>query len=67
MPNECRPPPGTPNGTVCVLMRDTDEWFMVWHGIHWFDANDTPYDPASLAIHGWRFHSIAEPPNADPR
>lgn len=59
---ECRPPPGTPDGTVCVLKRRADEWFTEWRGMRWFDANDTPHDPASLAIHGWRFHSIAEPP-----
>lgn len=63
MPNECRPPVGTPEGAICVLFWHvhpdivaTFEWTMegwgrnrIWHGARVLGEN------------GWRFHSLATP------
>lgn len=64
----CRPPEGTPDGTPCWLYHDPPgrprEWIVlrwfhqgVWSGIH--DVSAT-----RAARFGWRFHSIAEAPDA---
>jgi hypothetical protein len=71
MRDECKPPPGTPDGTVCVL-----QWgvtgidsrpLWVAGAYHWLHPTVhgavAAYTPEELAAHGWRFHSIAEPPH----
>lgn len=70
MPDECRPPPNTPDGTVCVLRSGITsfEYEAVWvDGLYHRPHPDIPgaviaYTPEELAIAGYRFHSIAEPP-----
>lgn len=66
---ECRPPEGTPDGTVCWLVHPKD-------GIHpatWrFHGSWAPHwawpivpigrDPRWVYAFGYRFHSIATPP-----
>ena len=66
MTSECKPPPGTPDGTVCVLL---DAW-----GRECLWKWRTKYGPARWSLmkvtmsmtparaSGFRFHSIAEPP-----
>ncbi len=71
MPDECRPPPNTPDGTVCVLRhnrRKRNNWvYLRWRVV---ECWDTPLHRAMspLLLHklGWRYHSIAEPPGDGP-
>ena len=69
MTAECRPPDGTPDGTVCFVALAGGEPFVraIWHGGAWKWPHVSPqgrsaYWPAELAETGWRFHSIAHPP-----
>lgn len=75
MPAECLPPPGTPDGTVCVLVGHNDildlgEVRMIarWHVRPWWRGGSYYEIPglsdciAPWRLRGWRFHSIAEPP-----
>lgn len=62
-PRECRPPEGTPDGTVCVLGRRNEDWRFEWDGRFWIDGRGMEHLPESLASEGFRFHSIAEPPH----
>ena len=67
---ECRPPEGTPNGTVCVLQYGSSgvDYTPIWvaGAYHWphptIVGTVVAYMPEELAAAGWRFHSIAEPP-----
>ena len=63
---DCRPPEGTPDGTVCVLltadMRLNAKWVApMWIWSH--DGMEMGASPAFMADMGYRFHSIAEPPH----
>ena len=65
---ECRPPDGTPDGTVCWLKHDCGEWMLAkWRDFHRMSCwqlfgRDDEDEPSWLAHEGWRFHSIAKPP-----
>lgn len=66
-PHECRPPEGTPDGTVCWLVHDhLPKSAVTWwsNTEHWvcFPLHASR-KPAWMAKRGWRFHSIAEPPH----
>jgi hypothetical protein len=61
---ECRPPPGTEDGAVCVLhnARTGNLVRWRWTGAGWYRRDHlfvTP--PEAMARVGWRFHSIATP------
>ena len=63
---EFRPPDGTPDGTVCWLERKPGEflalrWGEVLRDAYWF-AGYASQSPRVLHHNGWRFHSIAKPP-----
>jgi hypothetical protein len=68
--DECRPPEGTPDGTVCVLQYGFSgvDYTPIWvtGTYHWphptIVGTVVAYMPEELAAAGWRFHSIAEPP-----
>ena len=67
MTDECRPPAGTPPRTTCWLYYDppagTREWVaMIWLGYAWAAVYDVGVN--RVTRHGWRFLSIAEPPDA---
>lgn len=75
MTAECRPPPGTPDGTVCwLLMPEHGGLPVTYHahlwrqkypsGLDWWErfGSDAPWSPRQMARWGYRFHSIAEPP-----
>ncbi len=76
MTAECRPPPGTPDGTVCWLLMpahgglpDTYHAHM-WRttkSLDWWEKFGTgaPWSPRQLADWGWRFHSISTPPEGE--
>ena len=74
MTAECRPPVGTPDGASCFLDRWTqdDPIKTVWSGgkHYWphatIDGHAPAYTPESLAAAGWRFHSLATPPEDKP-
>lgn len=59
------PPPGTPDGTVCVLRQGAREVTGVWlfnlNPPRW-RVNERLWFPRVIAAAGWRFHSIAETP-----
>jgi hypothetical protein len=72
MADECRPPVGTPDGTVCVLRVNDGEAFIAaswcsrddfgeWETYTW-DRRGVIVRDYHMAARGWRFHSIAEPP-----
>jgi hypothetical protein len=67
MADECRPPDGTPDGTLCwlrtrymwepaVWWTNPDGWELLGH--------EQLRPPQHLEMMGWRFHSIAVPPDA---
>lgn len=69
-PHECRPPEGTPDGTVCWLKNRNLELKWVWNvaGSGWPEHWSSPRTRlasrcAVMYDGGWRFHSIAEPPH----
>jgi hypothetical protein len=75
MTAECRPPEGTPDGTWCVLevQHTYDSYIDVgrlrwrWVAGGWQRYADIlPFTPSSMHAHGWRFHSIATPPEDKP-
>lgn len=58
---ECRPPPGTPVGTPCVLWikrgKRYREW--IWTAEGWRIENRCPaMSPQEMGAVGWRFHSL---------
>ena len=66
-PRDCRPPEGTPDGTMCWLRNDKgDGWCVaIWSHVMgewlwWFPFGGMK--PVSMAREGYRFHSITEPP-----
>lgn len=67
MTAECRPPPGTPDGTVCVLISECGRYQqeMSWGSVgrYWYRQGSSvpPLLAWDLHRHGWRFHSIATP------
>ncbi len=74
--NECRPPDGTPDGTVCWLYHDRPDGQREWCALRWvvylFGGITSGgwagiYDVASGRADrfGWRFHSIATPPEGE--
>lgn len=76
MPDECRPPEGTPDGTVCNLIGGLFSFGQsplfpcVWRrypwwrgGWAWMPPHGRRVSAADAAKHGWRFHSIAEVPH----
>ena len=69
-PRECRPPEGTPDGTVCWLQqlnragRHYTYAAWNWRGWGWEHFGSTEiWSPLEMANYRWRFHSIAEPPH----
>lgn len=66
MTAECRPPEGTQDGTVCWLYYDRPDGGRDWCALAWHapDVWAGIYDTgvARAARFGWRFHSIATPP-----
>jgi hypothetical protein len=65
---ECRPPEGTPDGTVCWLARGGREteafrWRVeIGRWAYWEEFNtDYESSPERLYDIGFRFHSIATP------
>lgn len=73
MTAECRPPEGTPDGTVCVLRAPIDLLSLppkptfikrVWKNETGWHLRDGGHhlSPVYGYIVGYRFHSIAEPP-----
>jgi hypothetical protein len=71
---ECRPPPGTPDGTVCWLKHPEGDWMAaMWrwpraaHAGLWerFGTEGECAPNGWLAREGWRFHSIATPPEGE--
>lgn len=72
--SECRPPDGTPDGTVCWLFRydggglirermpwryrERQGWRPYWVQI----GSAQKWLTTDMADYGWRFHSIAHPP-----
>ena len=65
MTAECRPPPGTPDKTLCWL-RHADLGYLAWQwiGPHWYNGTAFP-SSADAYRYGWRFHSIATPPEGE--
>lgn len=67
MPDECRPPSDTPNGTTCWLYYDPPAGPREWIALRWFGGDvwsgvfDAGVNRATRL--GWRFHSIAEVPH----
>jgi hypothetical protein len=63
---ECRPPPGTPDGTVCWLVRNVGSrkrfCALPWHSFGIWEFGGFVAKPDACARYGWRFHSIATPP-----
>lgn len=64
MSDECRPPEGTPAGTVCVLALERVharqlEW--TWTGEGWTKPTLAGWATLAkpMAALGWRFHSFA--------
>lgn len=57
---DCRPPPGTPDGTVCVLTwGGISTVCAVWRVGAWewpftSEAGQNRYTPEELAANGWR-------------
>lgn len=71
MPDECRPPPNTAPGTVCVLERlpdwpgaDLNIQQMTWTGSAWLSEVWQHETPERVYHWGWRFVRIAEAPDA---
>ena len=63
---ECRPPEGTPDGTVCWVQRfcATKPEPAFWgFDNDWLRIGEVfRFTPAEMARAGYRFHSIAKPP-----
>jgi hypothetical protein len=67
MTDECRPPAGTPDGTVCVLRRrafywngPSEIWIVAVWGDGWWHFGEGQFrSPTEAARDGY---SIAEPP-----
>lgn len=64
MTAECRPPKGTPDGTVCWLHDDVlKQWMaLMWMDERWYVPTVGGVTPHFMATDGFSFHSIAEPP-----
>lgn len=76
MTAECRPPDGTPDGTVCWLTngkywvtmewdgRIDDQWNTTRSspGVWWWRIEGGYNSPFLLSRRGYRFHSIAQTP-----
>lgn len=65
MPDECRPPEGTPDGTVCVLTYGKTQKKIKWRTRYgdkrWVSlVSGITNSPGVMGAAGWRFHSIAE-------
>lgn len=68
MTADCRPPPGTPDGTVCNLQwHDYKEkpWpgldRAVWRQTGWkLPGSKKIWPTETLTNYGWRFHSVAD-------
>lgn len=63
---ECRPPDGTPDGAVCLITRNEppNRW---WYLAIWGDGTFYLADGLKLNLEqafacGYRFHSLATPP-----
>lgn len=69
MPDECRPPDGTPHFTPCVLVNSSGKRMVIhWVAFHgqspgWQTPTFRRVKPAPMAALGWRFHSLAEVPH----
>lgn len=62
----CRPPQGTPDGTLCWVQgpkgqKQTMRWDNAWGGM-WF-VPWTSISPRAQGLEGWRFHSVATEPD----
>jgi len=65
MTAECHPPPGTPDGALCWLRSNA-----CWEPARWWTEPDgwelmghaDTQPPSYLGGLGWRFHSLATPP-----
>lgn len=66
-PRDCRPPDGTPNGTVCWIVQHTGGGrrmcALPWHAPDLWEFGGFVVRAKAAAERGWRFHSIAEPPH----
>ena len=67
----CLPPEGTPDGALCWLRCDAYEAWAVMQWSHpLFDrlwsCPGVANTPELMALHGYRFHSIATPPEVTP-
>ncbi len=75
-PRDCRPPEGTPDGTVCWLVMAAHGgiattyrvavWRVPYRMFHPFwelPGQTAEWAASQLEGWGWRFHSIAEPPH----
>lgn len=74
MSAECRPPEGTPDGAVCWLYYDRPDGGRDWCALPWRPIPGSGnvwggvYDVGAnrAARFGWRFHSLATPPEDKP-
>lgn len=59
---DCRPPDGTPDGTVFRLSRNGETKSWRWRGERWVDPKKPrlSMSPGNAAFNNWR---IAEPPH----
>lgn len=73
--SECRPPEGTPDGAWCVLERINqnrpemiEHWQWREHGRRrrWHSRSGQYMPPGLAGARGYRFISIATPPEAKP-
>jgi len=67
MTAECRPPEGTPDGTVCWMTDGAGKYECVqWEaGAYIRFGMATEYTPRYFSACGWRFHSIATLPEGE--
>lgn len=64
MPDECRPPVGTPDGVWCWLKRHGPIWIiLLWSGGYWHEGRHKHAPGVIGGLWGYRFHSIAEVPH----
>lgn len=70
MADECRPPAKTPVGTRCHLRYSWEPnprpGIWIWTGTAWHQEGKPRFatKQSAMAALGWRFHSIATPPDA---
>lgn len=74
MTSECRPPEGTPDGAWCIIQTPQfllslppqpvfERW--QWRGVQW-SAPARAFEPHTAYLFGYRFHSLATPPENKP-